>query len=36
MRRMLDRENAEEAEDPERVLVEHEEGGKLSPAALHR
>jgi aerobic C4-dicarboxylate transport protein len=36
MRRMLDRESAEEAEDPERVLVEHEEGGKLSPAALHR
>ena len=36
MRRMLDGESAEEAEDPERVLVEHEEGGKLSPAALHR
>ena len=36
MRRHLDRETAEEAEAPERVLVEHEEGGKLSPAALHR
>jgi aerobic C4-dicarboxylate transport protein len=36
MRRMLDRENPDEAEDPERVLVEHEEGGKLSPAALQR
>jgi aerobic C4-dicarboxylate transport protein len=36
MRRMLDRENADEAEDPERVLIEHEEGGKLSPAALQR
>jgi len=36
MRRMLDRESAEEAEDPERVLVEHEEGGKLSPVALQR
>jgi aerobic C4-dicarboxylate transport protein len=35
MRRMLDRESAEEAEDPERVLIEHEEG-KLSPAALRR
>ena len=36
MRRMLDREDPGEAEDPERVLIEHEEGGKLSPAALHR
>jgi len=36
MRRMLDRETAEEAEAPERVLIEHEEGGKLRPAALHR
>ncbi|HXJ53637.1 MAG TPA: dicarboxylate/amino acid:cation symporter [Burkholderiales bacterium] len=36
MRRMLDRETPEEADAPERVLIEHEEGGKLSPAALHR
>ena len=36
MRRMLDRETAEEAEAPERVLIEEEEGGKLRPAALHR
>jgi aerobic C4-dicarboxylate transport protein len=36
MRRHLDRETGEEAEAPERVLIEHEEGGKLSPAALHR
>jgi aerobic C4-dicarboxylate transport protein len=36
MRRHLDRETAEEAEAPERVLVEEEEGGKLKPAALHR
>ena len=36
MRRMLDRETPEEADAPERVLVEHEEGGKLSPAALQR
>jgi aerobic C4-dicarboxylate transport protein len=36
VRRMLDRETTEEAEAPERVLIEHEEGGKLSPAALHR
>ena len=36
MRRMLDREPAEEADAPEQVLIEHEEGGKLSPAALQR
>jgi aerobic C4-dicarboxylate transport protein len=36
VRRHLDGETAEEAESPEQVLVEHEEGGKLSPAALHR
>jgi aerobic C4-dicarboxylate transport protein len=36
VRRHLDRETADEAESPEQVLVEHEEGGKLSPAALHR
>ena len=36
LRRHLDRETAEEAEAPEQVLIEHEEGGKLSPAALHR
>jgi aerobic C4-dicarboxylate transport protein len=36
MRRHLDRETAEEAEAPEQVLIEHEEGGKLRPAALHR
>jgi aerobic C4-dicarboxylate transport protein len=36
LRRMLDRETADEAEDPERVLIEHEEGGKLRPAALQR
>ena len=36
MRRTLDRETPEEAEAPERVLIEEEEGGKLRPAALHR
>jgi len=36
LRRHLDRETAEEAEAPEQVLIEHEEGGKLNPAALHR
>jgi aerobic C4-dicarboxylate transport protein len=36
MRRHLDRETAEEAEAPEQVLIEAEEGAKLSPAALHR
>jgi aerobic C4-dicarboxylate transport protein len=36
MRRHLDQETAEEADAPERVLIEEEEGGKLSPAALHR
>ena len=36
LRRHLDRETAEEAEAPEQVLIEHEEGGKLGPAALHR
>jgi len=36
LRRHLDGETAEEAEAPEQVLIEHEEGGKLSPAALHR
>jgi len=36
MRRHLDQESAEEAEAPERVLVEEEEGSKLRPAALHR
>jgi len=36
MRRMLDGETAEEADAPEQVLIEHEEGGKLRPAALHR
>jgi aerobic C4-dicarboxylate transport protein len=36
MRRHLDRETAEEAEAPEQVLIEHEEGGKLRPAALQR
>jgi aerobic C4-dicarboxylate transport protein len=36
MRRHLDRETADEAEAPERVLVEEEEGGKLQPAALQR
>jgi aerobic C4-dicarboxylate transport protein len=36
VRRHLDGETAEEAEAPERVLVEEEEGGKLRPAALHR
>ena len=29
-------ESAEEAEAPEQVLIEEEEGGKLRPAALHR
>src|SRR2546423_1233829 len=36
MRRHLDQETAEEAEAPEMVLIEQEESGKLSPAALHR
>jgi aerobic C4-dicarboxylate transport protein len=36
MRRHLDRETVEEAEAPEQVLIEAEEGGKLRPAALHR
>ena len=36
MRRHLDQETAEEAETPEKVLVEEEEGSKLRPAALHR
>jgi len=36
MRRHLDQETAEEAETPEQVLVEEEEGSKLRPAALHR
>jgi aerobic C4-dicarboxylate transport protein len=36
MRRHLDQETAEEAEAPEKVLVEQEEGGTLRPAALHR
>ncbi|HEV8109013.1 MAG TPA: dicarboxylate/amino acid:cation symporter [Burkholderiales bacterium] len=36
MRRTLDRETPEEAEAPEQVLIEEEEGGKLRPAALHR
>jgi aerobic C4-dicarboxylate transport protein len=36
MRRHLDRETAEEAESPEQVLIEEEEGGKMRPAALHR
>jgi aerobic C4-dicarboxylate transport protein len=36
LRRHLDGETAEEAEAPEQVLIEHEEGGKLSPAALRR
>src|SRR5256714_2327852 len=36
MRRHLDQESAEEAEAPEKVLIEEEEGGKLRPAALHR
>jgi aerobic C4-dicarboxylate transport protein len=36
MRRHLDQETAEEAEAPEKVLIEEEEGGKLRPAALHR
>jgi aerobic C4-dicarboxylate transport protein len=36
MRRHLDQETAEEAEAPEKVLVEEEEGSKLRPAALHR
>jgi aerobic C4-dicarboxylate transport protein len=36
VRRHLDGETAEEAESPEQVLIEHEEGGKLSPAALQR
>ena len=36
MRRHLDQESAEEAEAPEKVLVEEEEGSKLRPAALHR
>ena len=36
MRRHLDQETAEEAETPEQVLVEEEEGSKLAPAALHR
>jgi len=34
MRRHLDAETVEEAEDPEQVLVEEEEGGALAPAAL--
>src|SRR5947207_8122499 len=36
MRRRLDQETAEEAEAPEQVLIEEEEGSKLRPAALHR
>src|SRR5262245_880679 len=36
MQRMLDRETPEEAEFPEQVLIEEEEGGKLKAAALHR
>jgi aerobic C4-dicarboxylate transport protein len=36
MRRHLDQETPEEAEAPEQVLIEQEEGGKLRPAALHR
>ena len=36
VRRHLDQETAEEAEAPEKVLVEEEEGSKLRPAALHR
>ncbi len=36
MRRTLDRESPEEADAPEQVLIEEEEGGKLRPAALHR
>jgi len=36
LRRHLDGETAEEAEAPEQVLIEHEEGGKLSPATLRR
>ena len=36
VRRTLDRETVEEAETPEQVLIEEEEGGKLRPVALHR
>ena len=36
VRRHLDGETAEEAEAPEQVLIEEEEGGKLSAAALRR
>jgi aerobic C4-dicarboxylate transport protein len=36
LRRHLDQETAEEAEAPEQVLIEEEEGGELKPAALHR
>jgi aerobic C4-dicarboxylate transport protein len=36
MRRHLDGETAEEADEPEQVMVEEEEGGKLVPAALGR
>jgi aerobic C4-dicarboxylate transport protein len=36
VRRHLDGETAEEAESPEQVLIEEEEGGKLSAAALRR
>src|SRR5206468_8902173 len=34
MHRHLDAETVAEAEDPEQVLVEEEEGGALAPAAL--
>ncbi len=36
LRRHLEQESAAEAEAPEQVLIEEEEGGKLRPAALHR
>jgi len=36
MQRTLDGENDAEAEDPEALLVEEEEGGKPIPAALHQ
>src|SRR5207237_1349806 len=36
MNTVLNHENDEEAEAPEQVLIEEEEGGKLRPAALHR
>ena len=36
LRRHLEQESAQEAEAPEQVLIEQEEGGELKPAALHR